>query len=79
MSDTPVHVFVNASTGEETIVPVTAEELAQAETLRAERLEAETAAQAEADAKAAAKAAVLAALADAAGLSVDDVTAALTA
>lgn len=81
MSDTPVNVFIDCSKpiGEqETIVPLTAEELAQAEALRAEMLAAEAAAKAEADAKAAAKAAVLAALADAAGLSVDDVTAALS-
>lgn len=79
MSETPVNVFVDAATGEVTTVPVTAEELAHAEALRAEMLAAEAAAKAEADAKAAAKAAVLAALADAAGLSVDDVTAALSA
>jgi hypothetical protein len=62
-TDTPTKVIVDCSTGEETILPLTADEIAQLETDRAaaeaDRAEAEAAA----EAKAAAKAAALAKLA----------------
>lgn len=63
MTDTPTKVIVNCETGEEEIVPLTAEEIAQ---LEADRIawEAErAAAEAEAQAKAEAKASALAKLA----------------
>jgi hypothetical protein len=73
----PIRIEVNCETGEVSEIELTnaevAELQAQAETYEAERL----AREAEAEAKAAQKAAVLAALADAAGLSVDEVTAAI--
>jgi hypothetical protein len=60
MTDTPTKVIVDCSTGEETIVPLTTEELAQLEADRvafeAEQAAAETEAQAKAEAKAAAEA-----------------------
>jgi hypothetical protein len=62
-TDTPTKVIVDCSTGEETILPLSAEEISQ---LEAERVQAEAdraAAQAEADAKAEAKASALAKLA----------------
>jgi hypothetical protein len=62
-TDTPTKVIVDCSTGEETILPLSAEEISQ---LEADRVKAEAdraAAQAEADAKAEAKASALAKLA----------------
>jgi len=63
MTDTPTKVIVDCSTGEQTVVPLTAEEIAQMEAqtaaFEAERLAAEE----EAAAKAAAKASALAKLA----------------
>jgi hypothetical protein len=57
-TDTPTKVIVDCSTGEETILPLTADEIAQLETDRAaaeaDRAEAEEAATAKAEAKAAA-------------------------
>lgn len=79
MTDTPMKIVVNCETGVTEEIPLTAEEIAQREADAA----AYAAAQAEresAEAEAAAKkAAVLAALAEAAGLSVDEVSAALGA
>lgn len=67
-------VIVDCSTGEQTIVPLTAEEIAELEAARiaaeAQRIEAEAQAQAKADAKAAAEA-KLAAL----GLTADEIAA----
>lgn len=63
MSTTPTKIIINCETGEESIVPLTAEEIAQ---LEADRIasEAERAArEAEAQAKAEAKASALAKLA----------------
>jgi hypothetical protein len=62
-TDTPTKVIVDCSTGEETILPLSAEEISQ---LEADRVKAEAdraAAEAEADAKAEAKASALAKLA----------------
>jgi len=63
MTSTPTKVIVDCSTGEQTVVPLTAEEIAQMEAqtaaFEAERLAAEE----EAAAKAAAKASALAKLA----------------
>lgn len=60
MTDAPTKLIVDCSTGEETIVPLTAEEIAQLEADRvaaeAERAAAEAEAQAKAEAKAAAEA-----------------------
>lgn len=62
MTDTPTKVIVDCSTGEQSIVPFTAEEIAQLEKDRAD-FEAERAkAEAEAQAKAEAKASALAKL-----------------
>jgi hypothetical protein len=59
-TDTPTKVIVDCSTGEETILPLTADEIAQLETDRAaaeaDRAEAEAEVQAKADAKLAAQA-----------------------
>jgi hypothetical protein len=55
MSETLIKVIVNCSTGEQTIVPLTAEEIAQLETDRVEFQATQAAAEAEAQAKAAAK------------------------
>jgi hypothetical protein len=62
-TDTPTKVIVDCSTGEETILPLTAEEISQ---LEADRVKAEAdraTAEAEAQAKAEAKASALAKLA----------------
>jgi hypothetical protein len=60
MTDTPTKIVVDCSTGEESIVPLTAEEIAELEAVAAqaeiERLAAEQEAQAKAVAKAAAEA-----------------------
>lgn len=63
MTDTPTKVIVDCSTGEQSIVPLTAAEIAQLETDRVAAEEARAAAEAEAAAKAAAKASALAKLA----------------
>lgn len=63
MTDTPTKVIVDCSTGESTVVPLTAEEIAQLEADRAADEAAQAAAEAEAQAKAAAKASALAKLA----------------
>ena len=55
MSEVPIRVEINCETGEETIIPLTAEEIAQMETDRIAYEEAQAAAQAEADAKEAAR------------------------
>jgi hypothetical protein len=62
-TDTPTKVIVDCSTGEETILPLTADEIAQLKTDRAQAEADRAAAQAEADAKAEAKASALAKLA----------------
>lgn len=58
MSDRPVRIEVNCETGEETVIPLTDEEIAAIEIAQAEfeaeRAAAEAAAQAKAEAKAAA-------------------------
>jgi hypothetical protein len=60
MTDTPTKIVVDCSTGEESIVPLTAEEIAELEAVAAqaeiERLAAEQEAQAKAAAKATAEA-----------------------
>jgi hypothetical protein len=74
MSDTTTKVIVDCSTGEETILPLSAEEISQ---LEADRVKAEAdraAAEAEATAKAEAKASALAKLA-ALGLTEEEATA----
>ncbi len=63
MSETPTKIIVDCSTGEQTIVPLTAEEIAQREADALAYAEAEAARQAEADAKAAARASLEAKLA----------------
>ena len=63
MTETPTKVIVDCSTGESTVVPLTAEEIAQLEADAAAAEEARLAAEAEAAAKAAAKASALAKLA----------------
>jgi hypothetical protein len=63
MTDAPTKVIVDCSTGEETIVPLTAEEIAQQETDRIAWEEARATEEAEAQAKAEAKASALAKLA----------------
>ena len=62
-TDTPTKVIVDCSTGEETILPLTADEIAQLETDRAAAEADRAAAEAAATAKAEAKAAALAKLA----------------
>ena len=62
-TDTPTKVIVDCSTGEETILPLTADEIAQLETDRAAAEADRAAAEAAAEAKAEAKAAALAKLA----------------
>lgn len=74
MTDTPTKVIVDCSTGEESIVPLTAEEIAQLEADRLTAEEARAAAEAEAQAKAAAKAAAEAKLA-ALGLTAEEIAA----
>ena len=55
MSEVPTRLEINCETGEETITPLTAEEIAQMEAGRLAFEEAQAAAQAEADAKEAAR------------------------
>lgn len=55
MTDTPTKVIVDCSTGEQTVVPLTAEEIANLETARAEEEANRQAAEAEAAQKAALK------------------------
>ncbi len=55
MSDTPTKVIVDCSTGEQTVVPLSAEEIAQMEAAAASAAEAQAKADAEAAAVAAAK------------------------
>jgi hypothetical protein len=74
MTDTPTKLIVDCSTGEETIVPLTAEEIAQLEADRAAAEAAQAAAEAEAQAKAEAKAAAEAKLA-ALGLTAEEIAA----
>lgn len=74
MSDTPTKVIVDCSTGEETIIPLTAEEIAELEAARV-AFEAEQAAREAAEAAAAeAKASAQAKLA-ALGLTADEIAA----
>lgn len=63
MADTPTKIVVNCETGEQTIVPLTADEIAQKEADAAAYAEAEAQRLAEAQAKAEAKASALAKLA----------------
>lgn len=62
MTDTPMKVVVDCTTGEQSVVPLTAEELAQLEADRAAYAKAEAEAQAKAEADAIAKAELLAKL-----------------
>jgi hypothetical protein len=62
-TDTPTKVIVDCSTGEETILPLTADEIAQMEIDRAKAEADRATAEAEAEAKAEAKASALAKLA----------------
>lgn len=62
MTDTPMKVVVDCTTGEQSVVPLTAEELAQLEADRAANAKAEAEAQAKAEADAIAKAELLAKL-----------------
>jgi len=55
MTDTPTKVIVDCSTGEQTVVPLTAEEIAELEAAAAQAEQDRLAAEAEATAKAAAK------------------------
>ena len=59
MTDTPTKVIVDCSTGEQTVVPLTAEEIAELEAAAAKAAEERAAAEAEAQAKAAARQALL--------------------
>lgn len=62
MTDTPMKVVIDCMTGEQSVVPLTAEELAQLEADRAANAKAEAEAQAKAEADAIAKAELLAKL-----------------
>jgi hypothetical protein len=62
MADTPMKLIVDCSTGEQTLVPFTSEEIAQLEADRLAEAENLAQAQAEAQAKAEAKASALAKL-----------------
>jgi hypothetical protein len=73
-TDTPTKVIVDCSTGEETILPLSAEEISQLEADRAQAEADRAAAEAEATAKAEAKASALAKLA-ALGLTEEEATA----
>lgn len=77
MTETITKIVVDCATGETVVVPLTAEELAQREADAAAAAVAQAEREAAEAEKAAQKATVLAALADAAGLSVDEVTAVL--
>jgi len=74
MTDTPTKVIVDCSTGEQTVVPLTAEEIADLQAAAAQAEQDRLAAEAEAAAKAAAKAAAEAKLA-ALGLTADEIAA----
>lgn len=74
MTETLTKVVVDCSTGEETVLPLTAEEIAQLEESRAAAEAARLAAEEEAAAKAAAKASALAKLA-ALGLTAEEAAA----
>lgn len=78
MANTPTKLIVNCETGQQEIVPLTADEIAEMEAAAQASAEARAAAEAEAAAKAAKRLAVLAALAEAAGLEVSEVEAALS-
>lgn len=75
--DTPTKVIVNCETGESEIIPLTPEEIASLEIARAEAAAQAEAEAAEAAAKALQKETVLKALAEAAGLTVEEVKIAL--
>lgn len=79
MTETPMKLHVDCATGAQTYLPLTVEEIAEREAMAIEAAAAEEARLADEEAKATQKAAVLSALATAAGLSVDEVTAALGA
>lgn len=70
-TDTPTKVIVDCSTGEQTVVPLSASEIADLETARAQAEADRAAREAEAEAKAEAKASALAKLA-ALGLTEDE-------
>ena len=74
MTDTPTKVIVNCETGEQQIVPLTAEEIAQREADAAAFAAEQAAAEAEAQAAAEAKASAQAKLA-ALGLTADEIAA----
>jgi predicted HAD superfamily Cof-like phosphohydrolase len=74
MTDAPTKVIVDCSTGEQSVVPLTAEEIAEMQAAAAAAEQARLAAEAEAAAKAAAKAAAEAKLA-ALGLTVEEIAA----
>ena len=74
MTDTPTKVIVNCETGEQTVVPLTAEEIAQREADAAAFAAEQAAAEAEAQAAAEAKASAQAKLA-ALGLTADEIAA----
>lgn len=74
MSETPVKIVVNCETGEQEIVPLTAEEIAQRELDAANALAAQEAAEAEAAAIKAAKLSAEQKLADL-GLTADEIAA----
>ena len=59
MTDTPTKVIVDCSTGEQTVVPLTAEEIAELEAAAAKAEQDRLAAEAEAATKAAARQALL--------------------
>lgn len=59
MTDTPTKVIVDCSTGEQTVVPLTAEEIADLQAAAAQAEQDRLAAEAEAAAKAAARQALL--------------------
>jgi len=59
MTDTPTKVIVDCSTGEQTVVPLTAEEIAELEVAAAKAEQDRLAAEAEAATKAAARQALL--------------------
>lgn len=63
MTETPTKVIIDCSTGEQSVVPLTADEIAQLEADRAEFEARQAAAEAEAQAKAETKASALAKLA----------------
>ena len=74
MSDTPTKVIVDCSTGEQTVVPLTAAEIAELEAAAAQAEQERLAAEAEAQAKAEAKASANAKLA-ALGLTAEEIAA----